>query len=104
MKVLVYGAGVLGSLYAARLKESGHDVTVLARGKRFDEIESRGIVLEHALKGTRSVTTVAVTRELHPQDAYDLILVVMRRNQVADVLPALAANKKSRLVVFMVNN
>mgnify|MGYP001374583466 FL=1 len=56
MKILVYGAGVLGSLYAARLKESGQDVTVLARGKRFDEIEGQGIVLEHALKGTRSVT------------------------------------------------
>ena len=28
----------------------------------------------------------------------------MRRNQVAEVLPALAANEKSALVVFMVNN
>ena len=104
MKVLVYGAGVLGSLYAARLKKSGHDVTVLARGKRFDEIEAHGLVLEHALKGTRSVTPVAVTKELRPDDAYDLVLVVMRHNQVADVLPSLAANRKSALVVFMVNN
>jgi 2-dehydropantoate 2-reductase len=104
MKVLVYGAGVLGSLYAARLKESGHDVTVLARGKRFDEIEERGIVLEHALKGARSATPVAVTTELMPDDRYDLVLVVMRRDQVADVLPALAANKESALFVFMVNN
>jgi 2-dehydropantoate 2-reductase len=104
MKVLVYGAGVLGSLYAARLQESGHDVTVLARGKRFDEIEAQGIVLEHALTGIRSVTAVAVTRELKPDDSFDLVLVVMRRNQVADVLPALAANKGSAQVVFMVNN
>ena len=42
----MYGAGVLGSLYAARLKASGHDVTVLARGKRFDEINGQGIVLD----------------------------------------------------------
>ena len=104
MKILVYGAGVLGSLYAARLKESGHDVTVLARGRRFDEIEAQGIVLEHALKGTRSVTPVDVTRDLKPDDSYDLVLVVMRRNQVADVLPALAASRKTPLVVFMVNN
>ncbi len=104
MRVLVYGAGVLGSLYAARLKGSGHDVTVLARGKRFDEIERQGIVLEHALKGTRSVTPVALTRDLKPDDRYDLVLVVMRRNQVTEVLPALAANRNSALVVFMVNN
>jgi len=104
MKILVYGAGVLGSLFAARLKESGHDVTVLARGRRFGEIEAQGIVLEHALKGTRSVTPLAVTRELKPDDSYDLVLVVMRRNQVADVLPDLAAGRRSALVVFMVNN
>ncbi len=30
MKILVYGAGVLGSLYAARLRESGQDVSILA--------------------------------------------------------------------------
>ena len=104
MKILVYGAGVLGSLFAVRLKEAGHDVTVLARGKRFEEIEAQGIVLEHALKGTRSVTPVVVTRTLKPDDCYDLVLVVMRRNQVADVLPALAASRKTALVVFMVNN
>jgi 2-dehydropantoate 2-reductase len=104
MRVLVYGAGVLGSLYAARLKESGHDVTVLARGKRRDEIESQGIVLEHALNGTRTVTPVAVTTELRPDDCYDLILVVMRQNQIAGVLPVLAANTQSALMVFMVCN
>jgi 2-dehydropantoate 2-reductase len=104
MKILVYGAGVLGSLYAARLKESGHDVTVLARGGRFDEIKAQGIVLEHALNGIRTTTPVAVTAELKADDSYDLILVVMRRNQVAEVLPALAANKKAKLIAFMVLN
>ena len=40
MKILFYGAGVMGSLYAARLKESGQDISVLARGQRpdFDEL------------------------------------------------------------------
>jgi 2-dehydropantoate 2-reductase len=104
MKILVYGAGVLGSLYAARLKESGHDVTVLARGKRFDEIKAQGIVLEHALNGKRTTTAVALTAELKADDCYDLILVVMRQNQIAEILPKLAANKKSALMVFMVCN
>ena len=31
MKILVYGAGNIGSLYAAKLKDAGHDVTILAR-------------------------------------------------------------------------
>ncbi|MFF6989032.1 2-dehydropantoate 2-reductase N-terminal domain-containing protein [Streptomyces sp. NPDC010273] len=31
MKLLVYGAGVCGSLFAALMHEAGHDVTLLAR-------------------------------------------------------------------------
>ena len=65
----MYGAGVLGSLYAARLQEAGHDLTVLARGRRFAEIEVHGIVLEHALQGTRTITRVALTKELEPDDS-----------------------------------
>ncbi len=34
MDILVYGAGVLGSLYAARLQQAGQHVTILARGPR----------------------------------------------------------------------
>ena len=46
MKILVYGAGVLGSLYAARLKESGLDVSILARSRRLADIREHGIELE----------------------------------------------------------
>jgi 2-dehydropantoate 2-reductase len=35
VKILVYGAGVIGTLYAARLQEGGHRVTVVARGRHF---------------------------------------------------------------------
>ena len=45
MKILVYGAGNLGSLYAAKLKDAGHDVTILARGKRLHCIREHGILL-----------------------------------------------------------
>jgi 2-dehydropantoate 2-reductase len=34
VKLLVYGAGVTGSLFTARLHEAGHDVSLLARGER----------------------------------------------------------------------
>ena len=32
MRILIYGAGVIGSLYAALLSEAGEDVTIYARG------------------------------------------------------------------------
>ena len=103
-KVLFFGAGVLGSLYAARLKQSGQDVTLLARNTRLKDIKDNGIVLEHALSGKREVVTVPVVEHLHENDAYDLIVVLVRKNQVASVLPILASHKATPNILFMVNN
>ena len=41
MKILVFGAGVLGGNLASRLYREGKDVTILARGKWYDEIRQR---------------------------------------------------------------
>ena len=37
MKICIYGAGVIGSIFTGKLSLAGNDVTVLARGKRFEE-------------------------------------------------------------------
>lgn len=34
MRILIYGAGVIGSFYASRFAKAGLDVTILARGQR----------------------------------------------------------------------
>jgi 2-dehydropantoate 2-reductase len=102
-RVLVIGAGVNGSICAVGLYNAGVDVTILARGKRYEEIHDAGIIIEHPFKNTRSLTKVPVINCLEPEDSYDYILVVVRKNQVADLLPLLARNRSPN-VVFMVNN
>ena len=104
MKILIYGAGVIGSLYAARLQASGCDVSILARGQRLTDLRQYGIVLEHALTGEKTTTPVSVVQQLSPEDSYDLIIVATRKNQVATILPILSANRHSPNVLFMVNN
>ncbi|HWI61864.1 MAG TPA: 2-dehydropantoate 2-reductase N-terminal domain-containing protein [Symbiobacteriaceae bacterium] len=103
MRILVFGAGVLGSLYAARLKQAGQEVTILARGARAEEIRQHGIVLEDETTGTRTETRLPVISELAVDDCYDVILVLVRRDQIDSTLPQLAANR-SPSVVFMANN
>jgi 2-dehydropantoate 2-reductase len=102
-RILVIGAGVNGSICAAELHKAGVDITVLARGKRFEELCTDGIIIENPIRKTRSVTKVPVVSVLKPEDRYDYVLVVVRKNQVIDLLPVLAANQ-SPVVVFMVNN
>jgi 2-dehydropantoate 2-reductase len=104
MKILFYGAGVLGSLYAARLQEAGHEVLILARGQRLADVRKHGIVLEDGDTGQRTTTRVTVVEQLAPDDAYDLVVVLMRKNQVSAILPALAANQHTPSVLFMGNN
>ena len=91
MKILFYGAGVLGSLFAARLQESGQEVSILARGQRLDDIREHGIVLEDSDTGRRTTIRVNVVDYLAPHDAYDLVVVLMRKNQVSAILPILAS-------------
>ena len=103
MNILVFGAGVLGSLYAARLKEAGHNVTVLARGQRLADIQRYGLVLEDALTGRQTTTPVRVVAEVSPDEAYDLVLVLVRKNQLSNALPALK-QISSPTLLFMLNN
>lgn len=104
MKILLYGAGVMGSLYAARLKESGQEISVLARGQRLADIRQHGIVLEDISTGKRSTTHVNVVERLDPKDAYDLVVVMMPKIHLPEILPILAANRYTPNVLFMFNN
>ena len=45
LRVLVLGAGVIGSVYAGKLLQAGHEVVVLARGHRLSDLQAHGLVL-----------------------------------------------------------
>jgi 2-dehydropantoate 2-reductase len=103
VRILVIGAGVNGSVCAAHLHDHGVDVTVLARGERLEHIAREGIVIENPFSHKRTVTRIKTIGELLPDDMYDYILVVVRRNQIPDLLPVLVVNHSPN-VVFMTNN
>ena len=44
MRILIYGAGVIGSLYAVLLKEAGYDTTIYARGHRLEALQNQGLL------------------------------------------------------------
>lgn len=102
-RLLVVGAGVNGSVCAAGLFNAGLNVTILARGKRYEDILAYGIVMEDPFKHTRTVTRIPAIQHLWPEDCYDFVLVVVRKSQVADLLPVLAQNRSPN-IVFMGNN
>ena len=105
MRTLVYGAGVLGSLYAAILKKAGKEVSILARGKRLEELKQHGLIVENLLE-ERTISTPIdlVDSRLSEEHDYDLILVVMQKTQVESILPDLSKFSKNATVVILGNN
>lgn len=100
MKVLIYGAGVIGQIYGGRLARAGHNVSLLARGEQARSLAEHGVTLR---KGDESFQVAPEVLTALPPDArYDVVLVTVRRDQVADIVPALAAVTAQR-IVFMLN-
>lgn len=102
MKILIYGAGVIGSIFAAKLSLSGQDITVLARGKRLQEIRDAGIVLRSPETRKEEVVRVKTIESFPPGEKYDYILLAMQRTQVDAVLEHLSQNSTEN-IVFIVN-
>ncbi|HEX4212868.1 MAG TPA: 2-dehydropantoate 2-reductase N-terminal domain-containing protein [Candidatus Dormibacteraeota bacterium] len=99
MKLLVYGAGVCGSLFSARMYEAGHDVSLLARGERLAALRRHGVQLAEG--DSPVVRRAAVPVVEHPAGGYDLIAVFVRAHQVDAVLESLAGLEGD--VLFMLN-
>lgn len=104
MKILVYGAGVLGCNLANNFYREGKDVTLLARGEWKQTLQANGLKIKNRLAfGKTTISKVNVISTLHSDDAYDVIFVVLRYTQLESVLPILNANV-SKNVVFVGNN
>jgi len=101
MKTLIYGANVLGSVYAAGLYGSGEDVTLLARGNRLRQARDHGLVLENAMTHEWTFCHVPVVERLDPNDEYDLIIVLIHKDPQHSILPVLSANRRVPTILFM---
>jgi 2-dehydropantoate 2-reductase len=102
-RVLVLGAGVIGSVYAGRLLQAGHHVVMLARGQRLADLRAHGLVLEDAESGHRKQLPVSVVEVPGAGGPYDLVLVPVRAGQLATTLPILASMTDGSDVLFFGN-
>ena len=104
MKTLIIGAGPLGSLYAYLLHKAGNDVTLLARGAHYRFLKNHGLILINGFTQEQTMTQVKLVNQLQPDDAYDLIIVVMRKNSLASLLPKLREHPGAHHILFLGNN
>ena len=104
MRVLIFGAGPLGSLYAHLLQQAGSAVTLLARGTRHDWLKENGLILVDEMTGEESRSRVDLIDRLTPGDHFDLAIVLVRKNKLAPVCKDLAGCSGISNILFMGNN
>jgi 2-dehydropantoate 2-reductase len=105
MKILVIGAGVIGTIYGYVLSQAGNDVTHYVRpGKK--QLFKNGIQMR-LLDGRQKkpvdqevVYPLKLTESLTPEHDYELILVSVRHYQLESVLPLLKENVGKADVLF----
>ncbi|MDR2652056.1 MAG: hypothetical protein LBC68_07030 [Prevotellaceae bacterium] len=99
-RILIFGAGVIGSLYAARFSLAGFDVVLLARGKRFETLKKNG--LQYYDKGAIKNISIKIIDKLDDNDIYDYIFVTVRYDQSESALMSIKQNQ-SKNIVTMIN-
>jgi len=94
MRILVFGAGVIGTIYGYALAQAGHDVThyvrpgkvrALAGGVQLNLLDGR----YNPPRQTRTLHRPELTETLRNDDGYELVIVSVRHYELDSVLPVL---------------
>jgi len=91
MRVLILGAGAIGSVLGGFLARAGHDVTLLGRAWHVDVVRREGLRLT-GLWGTHHIRTLAVATDPEAAAArgpFEWVLVCVKAHQTAGILPIL---------------
>ena len=103
MKILVFGAGVLGCNLARNFFRAGKNVTLLARGAWGESIQKNGLRIKDKFSPRMSVSRIPVVTELKAEDKYDVIFIVLRYTQLDAILDTLRTNP-TKNIVFVGND
>lgn len=101
-RILIFGAGVIGSMYAMKFIEAGFDVTLFAHSKRFKSLSENG--LQYKEQGSVKSIQVKVIDTLENDDIYDFIFVTVRYDRSESALLALKDNQSKHIVTMTSNS
>ncbi|MGH7803286.1 MAG: ketopantoate reductase family protein, partial [Candidatus Binatia bacterium] len=89
-RVLVAGAGALGSMYGGFLRRAGHDVALVGRRPHLDAIARGGLAIE-GIFGDHVATGFELAEEPRALGGrFDLVIVAVKSYAVAAMAPVIA--------------
>ena len=104
MRIVVFGAGAVGGVIAARLFEHGNEVVAIARGAHFEAVRDNGLgLVDPDRKVTLPIPVVDDPARIDWR-ADDVVLVTTKSQDSTGAFGALAAAVGSALPVVCVQN
>ena len=103
-RILVVGAGVLGTVYAAKLSLAGHDVTIIEKSPvRKGQLEEQGLAIR-LLDGSKPETVrVPIIDDLDAAADFDLAIVIARKIHLTGILDMLTPTSIPDVLIMMSN-
>lgn len=103
MKILIVGAGSVGSTLGLYLSKAGHHVGLFARGTRLAALtRTSSLRVKHMVTGKQSQADITPVSEIHPDTIWDLMIVSVQPQQLDALLPMIAASSAQH-ILFMLN-
>ena len=109
-RILVYGAGAIGSTFGGMLATAGHHVAMVGRKRHLDEIRRKGLRMT-GLLGRRTIKTEKfsflvekITQIPKGERNFDYVLVSVRASQTEDAAKDLKKNLKTESFYVSLQN
>ncbi|WP_454954755.1 ketopantoate reductase family protein [Gemella morbillorum] len=99
MRILIYGAGVIGCLYATLFSKAGFDTTIYARGRRLESFKQNGLLYFKNKKIKKA--KVNIIDKVDVNDIYDFVFLTVKSNQVHTALEELKNNNSPNIVTML---
>lgn len=108
MRIVIFGAGAVGSVIGGRLFQHagahGHDVTLVARGPHRDAIHDRGLTINDPA-GSVTIRVPVVERiDEVPLEADDVVLLTMKSQDTSAALEQLSRHAPTAVNVVCAQN
>ena len=106
MRILVVGAGAIGSVLGGFLAKARHDVTLLGRASHLDVVARQGLLIsglwgEHVVRNLSLATRL---EELPKRPAFDWVFVCVKAHQTSSIVDTVAACLGPRTLVCAFQN
>jgi 2-dehydropantoate 2-reductase len=100
-RIIVFGAGAIGSVIAGRLMMAGQETAVVARGAHLAALRANGLLLEDEARALHRVTLECGQDELRPAD---VVLVTLKSYALPGAAATIARHRaEGGFCVFLQN-